>query len=109
MGQAIGRYQMIEDGDRIVVGLSGGKDSLTMLWLLNEWLARVPIDYSLFPVFVNPCPSADRSKRQEIKTLLNTLYRQNRKIRGNIFRAMHHVNPDYLPRPHIPSRKKKKK
>ncbi len=54
MGQAIGRYQMIEDGDRIVVGLSGGKDSLTMLWLLNERLARVPIDYSLFPVYIDP-------------------------------------------------------
>jgi len=54
MGQAIGRYQMIEDGDRIVVGLSGGKDSLTLLWLLNERLARVPIEYSLFPVYIDP-------------------------------------------------------
>jgi tRNA 2-thiocytidine biosynthesis protein TtcA len=62
-----------------------------------------------FPAFVNPCPSAYRSKRQEIKMLLNTLYRQNRKIRGNIFRAMHHVNPDYLPRPRIPNGGKGKK
>jgi tRNA 2-thiocytidine biosynthesis protein TtcA len=49
-----------------------------------------------FPDFINPCPSATVSKRREIKTLLNQLYRQNRKIKGNIFRAMSHVKPDYL-------------
>jgi tRNA 2-thiocytidine biosynthesis protein TtcA len=49
-----------------------------------------------FPDFVNPCPSAGRSKRREIKTLLHQLYRSNRKIKGNIFRSMSHVNVDYL-------------
>jgi len=49
-----------------------------------------------FPTFVNPCPSAERSKRCEIKNLLKQLYRSNRKIRGNLFRAMSHVNIDYL-------------
>ena len=50
-----------------------------------------------FPSIENPCPSAKTSKRQEIKDLLNRLYRTNPKIRGNLFRAMHHVNTDYLP------------
>lgn len=45
---------MIAHGDRIVVGLSGGKDSMTLLWFLFERLARVPIDYELFPVYVDP-------------------------------------------------------
>ena len=49
-----------------------------------------------FPAFVNPCPSAKVSKRQEIKTLLRQLYASNKKIKGNIFRAMSHVNTDYL-------------
>ena len=49
-----------------------------------------------WPHFVNPCPSAQNSKRQEIKTMLDQLYRSNRKIKGNIFRALHHVKPDYL-------------
>jgi tRNA 2-thiocytidine biosynthesis protein TtcA len=49
-----------------------------------------------FPVFKNPCPSSDRTKRHEIKEMLLKFYRSNRKIRGNIFRAMHHVKRDYL-------------
>lgn len=49
-----------------------------------------------FPAFVNPCPSARVSKRQEIKNLLRQLYSSNKKIKGNIFRAMSHVNTDYL-------------
>ncbi len=218
---------MIADGDRIAVGLSGGKDSMTLLHLLTDRLARIPINYQLFaiyvdpgfqggfaedlkaycaansfhltieytdhgiqghssqnrenpcflcarlrrkslftiadrlgcdklalghnkddlietlflnmcyageistmvpnqsffkgkfrvirplahadensirkfvqekkiPTFENPCPSAQVSKRREMKTLLNNLYRTNRKIKGNLFRAMSHVKPDYL-------------
>jgi len=49
-----------------------------------------------FPEFVNPCPTAGNSKRQEIKAILNQLYRSNKKIKGNIFRAMSHVNLEYL-------------
>ncbi len=227
MGQALRRYDMIADHDRILVGLSGGKDSWTMLDLLNQNRRRAPIDYTLFPVYVdpgfadgfgpqlqaqgqsrgfdirieltdcgvvahsrenrenpcflcarlrrrrlfevaaelgcskialghnrddlietlflnmfyageistmkpkqaffdgryhiirplafahedeiqrfvrvsgaeifeNPCPSSGRSKRYEIKQMLQSLYRSNRKIKGNIFRAMQHVRPEYL-------------
>ena len=227
MGKALHRYQMISDGDRIVVGVSGGADSLTLMWMLSERLARIPIKYDLFavyvdpgfdgsfaealkvyyeklgfslrveytdfgvlghssvnrenpcflcsrlrrkrlfeiadelgcqklalghnkddvietlfmnmcyageistmlpfqtffqqrftlirplafadeglirrfaesqrfPVFENPCPTAKTSKRQEIKSLLQQLYRSNKKIKGNIFRAMSHVRPEYL-------------
>lgn len=228
-GKALCEYQMISDGDRIAVGLSGGKDSLTLLHLLQERIAWAPVDYSLHPIYIDPgfensfsdqlsrhcqtlgltlqvektdlglvahseinrenpcflcarrrrqrlfetaekmncrkialghhkddlietlfinmcyageistmlpsqtlfkgaitlirplayadeerirqfakqsafpefmnsCPSANHSKRQEIKTLLNDLYRSNRKIKGNLFRAMRHVNLDYLPK-----------
>ena len=49
-----------------------------------------------FPEFANPCPSANHSKRQEINTLLKQLYHSNKKIKGNIFRAMSRVKLDYL-------------
>jgi tRNA 2-thiocytidine biosynthesis protein TtcA len=227
MGKALHHYQMISDGDRILVGVSGGADSLTLMWLLQERRVRIPIDYDLFAVFIdpgfedsvaeslqayceklgfalrveyrdygvlghsvanrenpcflcsrlrrkrlfeiaeelgcsklalghnqddiietlfmnmcyageistmmpaqsffqqrltvirplafadsdlirrfarkrgfpdfeNPCPTARTSKRREIKNLLSQLYRSNKKVKGNIFRAMSHVKPDYL-------------
>jgi tRNA 2-thiocytidine biosynthesis protein TtcA len=48
------------------------------------------------PVTANPCPSAGRTQRAEIKSLLADLYRRNPKIKGNIFRALRHVRTDYL-------------
>ena len=53
MGKAIHRYGLIQDGDRILVGVSGGKDSLTMLTLLHERAKRVPIRYELIPVHID--------------------------------------------------------
>jgi tRNA 2-thiocytidine biosynthesis protein TtcA len=54
VGRALHRYEMIADGDRILVGLSGGKDSLTLLSLLNERRIRAPVKYELFPVYIDP-------------------------------------------------------
>ena len=227
VGRALVKYRMMDDGDRILVGVSGGKDSMALLWALTERQPRSPIGYTLFPVHVdpgfeggfaddlvaqcrdmgltlrvettdygliahsaenrenpcflcarlrrkrlfevahelgcrkvalahtkddlietffmnicyagevstmmpaqpffkglftiirplafadedlvrrvvrqkalrtypNPCPSANRTKRSEIKQLLSQLYRSNPKIKGNVFRALHHVKPDYL-------------
>ena len=227
VGKAIHRYDMIRDGDRIAVGVSGGADSFTLLWALAERQKRVPVQYRLFPVYVdpgfdggfgddlreicqetghrltidrtdhgivahgpenrenpcflcsrlrrkrlfeiadrlgctklalghnkddiietfflnicyageistmvpkqvffngkltivrplslieekeirrfakqqgfpvfaNPCPSAGKTKRSEIKEMLERLYRTNRKIKGNIFRSLSHVKKEYL-------------
>ena len=227
VGKAIHRYDLIGDGDRILVGVSGGLDSLSLLWALSERRKRVLVNYELFPVYIdpgfsggfgtqlsdicrqmgypltvvrtdhgivahgpenrenpcflcarlrrkqlfetaerlhctklalghnkddvietlflnicyageistmvprqhffngrftiirplamveeqhirrfaenqgfpkfdNPCPSAGYTKRSEIKSMLENLYRTNRKIKGNIFRSMSHVKMDYL-------------
>lgn len=53
VGHALHSYDMTADGDRIAVGLSGGKDSLTLMWALNERLSRIPIHYSLFPIYID--------------------------------------------------------
>jgi tRNA 2-thiocytidine biosynthesis protein TtcA len=54
VGKAIHRYDMIGNGDRIAVGLSGGKDSLMLLWALAERRKRVPVHYDLYPIYVDP-------------------------------------------------------
>jgi len=45
---------MIEDGDRLALGLSGGKDSLTLLEILFERRARIPIDYEIVALYIDP-------------------------------------------------------
>lgn len=53
VGQAIGDYAMISAGDRVLVAISGGKDSWTLLHMLQALQKRAPIDYSLVPVHVD--------------------------------------------------------
>jgi tRNA 2-thiocytidine biosynthesis protein TtcA len=227
MGKALHRYRMISHGDRIAVGISGGKDSWSLFWLLNSLQGRAPVQFTLFPIYIdpgfkggpadaiaahghamgyavhieytehglvahsdqnrenpcflcsrlrrkrlfekarelecsklalahnkddiietlflnmfyageistmlpyqpffgglltvirplayadedalarlaeqmqwpvkeNPCPSAGRSKRAEIKGMLQQLYCRNDKIKGNIFRSIRHVRPEYM-------------
>ena len=53
-GKAIHTLDMIRDGDHVMVAVSGGKDSLALLWLLKERLKRVPIDYRITAIHVDP-------------------------------------------------------
>ena len=49
LGQAVMRFAMLQPGDRVLVALSGGKDSYPLLALLDELRAKAPIDFELVP------------------------------------------------------------
>ena len=51
--QAVDDYHMIEEGDRIAVGISGGKDSLTLLLALYELSKFYPKHFTLIAVTVD--------------------------------------------------------
>ncbi len=50
-----------------------------------------------FPIIENPCPTSGMSRRVIVKKLIRELEKDNKNVRENIFKAMHHVKPDYLP------------
>ncbi len=52
VGRGINRFDMIRDGDKVLLGISGGKDSLCLAMALARRLFRVPITYTLSAVFI---------------------------------------------------------
>ena len=55
VGRAIARYGMIRDGDRVMLGLSGGKDSLSLLHVLLHLRRHAPVSFELGVITVDPC------------------------------------------------------
>lgn len=52
--KAIVDYNMINDGDKIAVGLSGGKDSITLLYALNTFKKYLSYNIEIVGLSINP-------------------------------------------------------
>ncbi|MDH5570161.1 MAG: tRNA 2-thiocytidine biosynthesis protein TtcA [Gammaproteobacteria bacterium] len=53
-GRAIVDFNMIRDGDRILIGLSGGKDSLSLIHILHYFQQHAPIHFDIAAMTVDP-------------------------------------------------------
>jgi len=67
MGRAIGEYDMVAEGDRVMVALSGGKDSWTLLYALDALRRKAPVNFSIVAVTINPGFPGFRSDSVEEK------------------------------------------
>ncbi len=54
VGRAIADYRMIQDGDRILLGVSGGKDSLSLMLVLRHLRRHAPVAFQLGVITVDP-------------------------------------------------------
>ncbi|KRT53680.1 tRNA(Ile)-lysidine synthase TilS/MesJ [endosymbiont of Ridgeia piscesae] len=54
VGRAIADYEMIREGDRILLGVSGGKDSLSLLQILSHLQTYAPVKFELGVITVDP-------------------------------------------------------
>jgi tRNA 2-thiocytidine biosynthesis protein TtcA len=71
VGRAMGRFAMLRPGDRVAVGVSGGKDSLCLLAALVAHRVRAPFPYELVAVTV---------EQGKFTTAIGTLERQIRAL-----------------------------
>ncbi len=57
--RAIRKYALIEEGDRVCVGLSGGKDSITLLYILRYLQRYSHLTYELSAIHIRTSPDYD--------------------------------------------------
>lgn len=53
-GRAIADFDMIRDGDRVLLGLSGGKDSLSLLQILLHFQRHAPVSFKVGAITIDP-------------------------------------------------------
>ncbi len=69
IGRAIHRYQLLEEGDRVLLALSGGEDSLVLLRFLAEWRRKTPFVWELFAIHMDMGFETSPEHRQKLAKL----------------------------------------
>ena len=73
MRKAVNNFEMLSDGDSIAVGVSGGKDSLVLLYGLSKLRSFIGIDYDLTAITVDPNFGGKNGDYSEISELCRQL------------------------------------
>ncbi|MBN2333464.1 MAG: phosphoadenosine phosphosulfate reductase family protein [Deltaproteobacteria bacterium] len=73
VGKALADYAMTADGDRLMVAVSGGKDSLALLHILETRKQWIPVTYYLEPVFVSLGEPEDQQRLTVLETIVSSL------------------------------------
>jgi len=97
LGKAVHDWQMIENNDRILVGVSGGKDSLVLFHLLVSLKQKAPVTFELVPVYIDP--GFDNSFAEELDSHINERYKQ-------VHQGMVVAKTDYGPLAHSDENRK---
>ena len=93
VGRAIADFNMIRDQDRVLLGLSGGKDSLSLLHILNQLQRHAPIQFEFGAVTVDPLVEGfDPAQLQPYVQALGIPYFYQRE--PILERAMKHIAGD---------------
>lgn len=93
--KALAEFRMIEDGDRIAVGLSGGKDSSTLFLILSILQKQLPVRFELVPLCLTlGFEDVDISPLEDfVRSLGNSLHVKHTQIGRIIFDVRREKNP----------------
>ncbi len=92
--QTIINYKMIEAGDRLAIGISGGKDSNALLYILTLVREHAPFPFSLHAIFVEMGWGVDTAPMQDLCRKLGiSLHVEQTRIAPIVFEARKEKNP----------------
>lgn len=73
IAQAMLDYQMLAEGERVLIAVSGGIDSLILAWLLQFWRSKAPISYELQAVHIDDAAGQPGCRARQVAERLAAL------------------------------------
>ncbi len=88
------KYAMLQEGDRVALGVSGGKDSSALLYILSLVQSQVPFSFTLQAIFVDLGWEMDISPLENLCSRLQVpLHREKTLIQKIVFEIRQEKNP----------------